>query len=73
MTLAQQTMPLFDWDWVGRNLDTIWDKTVEHLSLTGIALLVAEDLRPDYVGLRDSLHHPVVGSLRPGGSVHRHR
>jgi osmoprotectant transport system permease protein len=33
-------MPLVDWDWVGRNLDTIWDKTVEHLSLTGIALLV---------------------------------
>ena len=40
MNLAQQTMPLFDWDWVGRNLDTIREKLVEHLSLTGIALLV---------------------------------
>jgi osmoprotectant transport system permease protein len=40
VTLGQQTMPLFDWDWVGRNLDTIWEKTIEHLSLTGVALLV---------------------------------
>lgn len=40
MILAQQTMPLFDWDWVGRNLDTIWERTVEHLSLTGVALAV---------------------------------
>ena len=40
MTLAQQTMPLFDWDWVGRNLDTIWERTVEHLTLTWVALLV---------------------------------
>ena len=40
MIIAQETVPLFDWDWVGRNLDTIWDKTVEHLTLTGIALLV---------------------------------
>jgi osmoprotectant transport system permease protein len=26
------------WDWVGRNRDDIWDKTVEHLQLTGVAL-----------------------------------
>lgn len=26
------------WDWVGRNSDDIWDKTVEHLQLTGVAL-----------------------------------
>lgn len=26
------------WDWVGRHTDEIWDKTVEHLQLTGVAL-----------------------------------
>jgi osmoprotectant transport system permease protein len=38
MIPARQTMPLFDWDWVGRNLDTIWERAVEHLGLTAIAL-----------------------------------
>lgn len=38
--LLGQTAPLIDWDWVGRNLDTIWARTVEHLTLTGIALVV---------------------------------
>lgn len=40
MILAQQEAPLFDWDWVGRNLDTIWERTLEHLLLTGIALVI---------------------------------
>lgn len=40
MTVAQSSIPLFDWDWVGRNLDTIWERTVEHLFLTGVALAV---------------------------------
>jgi osmoprotectant transport system permease protein len=35
-----QQQPLFDWSWVQRNLDTIWEKTVEHLLLTGFAILV---------------------------------
>lgn len=26
------------WDWVGRNLDQIWERTVQHLQLTGVAL-----------------------------------
>lgn len=39
MVLAQE-MPLFDWSWVSRNLDTIWDRTLEHLTLTGVALAV---------------------------------
>ena len=30
--------PLFDWDWVGRNLDGIWERTLEHLALTGVAI-----------------------------------
>lgn len=38
--LAQSSVPLFDWSWVGRNLDTIWERTVEHLVLTGVALAV---------------------------------
>jgi osmoprotectant transport system permease protein len=37
--LAQQ-QPLFDWSWVQRNLDTIWEKTLEHLTLTGVAVLI---------------------------------
>jgi osmoprotectant transport system permease protein len=36
--VAQVEIPLFDWEWVGRNLDTIWERTVEHLVLTGVAL-----------------------------------
>ncbi|MGH8871831.1 MAG: ABC transporter permease [Acidimicrobiia bacterium] len=40
MILAQQQLPFFDWDWVGRNLDTVWERTVEHLSLSGVALAV---------------------------------
>ncbi|MEX1126607.1 MAG: ABC transporter permease [Acidimicrobiia bacterium] len=40
MILAQENAPLFDWDWVGRNLDAIWERTVEHLALTGVAIVV---------------------------------
>jgi osmoprotectant transport system permease protein len=39
MIFAQEPAPLFDWEWVGRNVDTIWDRTVQHLALTGAALL----------------------------------
>lgn len=34
--LAQTTRPLFEWAWVMRNLDRIWDQTVQHLLLTAI-------------------------------------
>ena len=40
MILAQETAPFFDWDWVSRNLDAIWERTVEHLALTGVAIVV---------------------------------
>lgn len=40
MTVLAQESPLFDWSWVHRNLDTIWERTVEHLTLTGVALVV---------------------------------
>jgi len=36
--LAQEAAPFFRWDWVFSHLDDIWDRVVEHLVLTGIAL-----------------------------------
>ena len=38
MMILGQTTTLFDWSWVSRNLDNIWDRTVEHLTLTGVAI-----------------------------------
>jgi osmoprotectant transport system permease protein len=32
--------PLFEWAWVPRNLDRIWDATVQHLSLTAAAVTI---------------------------------
>jgi len=45
--VAQATTPFFRWDWVGRELDQIWARTLEHLHLTvlsialGLAVAVA--------------------------------
>ena len=38
MTVVAQERPFFDWSWVVRNVDQIWEQTLEHLSLTGFAL-----------------------------------
>ncbi len=38
--LAQAPQPFVRWDWIGGHLDDIWDRTVEHLVLTGLALAV---------------------------------
>jgi osmoprotectant transport system permease protein len=38
MILFAQERPFFDWSWVARNLDQIWERTLEHLTLTGFAL-----------------------------------
>lgn len=38
MTVVAQERPFFDWSWVIRNVDQIWDQTLEHLTLTGFAL-----------------------------------
>jgi len=54
-SLAQQT-PLFNWSWVFRNLDLIWDRTLEHLTLTGVALAV---------GLAISIALSVLAFARP--------
>ena len=32
--------PLFEWDWVTRNLDVIWDKLGEHVWLTFLAVAI---------------------------------
>ncbi len=44
MILAQDS-PLIDWEWVGRNLDSIVDRTWEHIGLTlvsvGIGMLIS--------------------------------
>ena len=36
--LAQANTPFIRWDWIGRHLDDIWEATVEHLALTGLAV-----------------------------------
>jgi osmoprotectant transport system permease protein len=37
--VAQSTdQPFFRWDWVTGHLDDIWEATVEHLMLTGLAV-----------------------------------
>jgi osmoprotectant transport system permease protein len=36
--LAQSTRPLFEPDWIPRNLDRIWDATAEHLYLTSVSV-----------------------------------
>ena len=38
MILAQADPRFFRWDWVWSHLDDIWEKLVEHLVLTGIAI-----------------------------------
>lgn len=56
MNVIAQGRPFFDWSWVVRNLDQIWERTVEHLTLTGIALAV---------GLAISIALSVVALIRP--------
>jgi len=40
MMVLAQADTFFDWSWLGRNLDNIWDRTIEHLILTGVAVAV---------------------------------
>jgi osmoprotectant transport system permease protein len=41
IVLAQsEERPFFDWSWIGRNLDTIFERAVEHVVLTGVAVAV---------------------------------
>jgi osmoprotectant transport system permease protein len=38
MIVAQADPPFIRWDWIGNNLDLIWEQTAEHLVLTGLAI-----------------------------------
>ena len=38
--LAQADRPLIDWSWIARNLDDVWGRTVEHLYLTFLAVVI---------------------------------
>ncbi|MGH8874494.1 MAG: ABC transporter permease [Acidimicrobiia bacterium] len=38
MTVLAQARALIDWEWIVDHADEIWERTVEHLTLTGIAL-----------------------------------
>lgn len=40
ITLAQAAEGFFSWEWVANHLDDIWDRTAEHLVLTGVAVAV---------------------------------
>jgi len=56
--------PLIRWDWITRNLDDIWERVVEHLVLTGVAvgigLVISIALAA--VALRwRGLYSPIVG------------
>lgn len=35
-----QSQPTIDWDWIRRNLDDIWQATIEHLTHTAVAVSV---------------------------------
>jgi osmoprotectant transport system permease protein len=54
MILAQESGPLFDWDWVVRNWDQIIDRTWEHVTLTvvSVAIGMALSLGLSIVALR---------------------
>lgn len=38
MTVIAQAESLIDWSWIDRNAGQIWDRTLEHLTLTGISV-----------------------------------
>ncbi len=41
MILAQRDgRPLIDWAWIGNHTDELWDRLVEHLVLTGLAVAI---------------------------------
>jgi osmoprotectant transport system permease protein len=37
---AATSDPLVEWDWIGSHMDVVWERTIEHLQLTGIAVIV---------------------------------
>ena len=47
MTLAQQTGPLIDWEWISRNMGQIVDRTWEHVTLTAVSGEAPYQIRED--------------------------
>ncbi len=62
MIIAQANDAFFRWDWVFGHLDDIWDKVVEHLVLTGVALGVglAISIVLALIGLRFRRAYPPI-------------
>lgn len=62
--IAQGAQPFIRWDWVLNNLDDIWDRTLQHLSFTlvavGVGLVLSVFL--SVVALRwRRLYAPIIG------------
>lgn len=64
MILAQATQPLIRWDWIWSNLDDIWDRTLQHVGFTvvavGVGLGVSILLSVAAIRWR-SLYSPIIG------------
>jgi len=62
---AQSAAPFVRWDWIGRHLDDIWEATVEHLTLTGLAVGIglAISLALSLWSLRSARRFAVVTSV----------
>ena len=76
---------MIDWEWIADQGDQIWERTIEHVTLTVIAVvvgllvsallaLVALRNRRTYAPITwisGVLHHPQHRPLRPSGPLHR--
>lgn len=61
---AQATQPFIRWDWIWNNLDDIWDRTVQHVSFTLVAVGVglALSVLLSVVAIRwRGLYAPIIG------------
>lgn len=64
MIHAQTSQPFIRWDWIASNLDAIWERTVQHLSFTlvavGVGLVLSVLL--SVLALRwRRLYSPIIG------------
>ena len=66
IALAQaDERPFFDWGWIGRNLDTILERAVEHVVLTAVAVAVGFVLSMGLVALAlrwPKLYQPILAA-----------
>ena len=86
--IADERRSIIWWGWVGDHLDDIWQRTIEHVQLTIIAMLVGCVIsfalallavrvrwtyRPDHESGLDPLHDPEHRLVRAPHPVHRPR